>query len=343
MPRRDSWRNRRQFSLAGWVAVLLVAMILSGCGSQLIVDPGPMARAPQMLGGHVVTRDGLALPMRHWSAKGRTSAVILALHGFNDYSAFIKDAAAYFAERGIAVYAYDQRGFGAAPFAGRWFETERFLTDARDITRIIGDRHPGVPLYLLGESMGGAVVMSMLAETPMEPQVAGAILSATAVWGRATMPWYQTSLLWIASNVAPRMHLTGRGLKIKPSDNIEMLRELGRDPLVIKGANVAAIHGLVDLMDLALASAPRFRSRALILYGAKDEIVQAAPTRTMMARLPDDAKEPPRIAVYDAGYHMLLRDLQAEDVWRDIVSWIDAPMAPLPSGADKASAAFFKK
>ncbi len=334
-------RERRRLPLAGGVAALLVAIVLSGCSRQLIVDPGPMARLPQMLGGHVVTRDGLALPLRHWPAKGPTTAVILALHGFNDYGAFIKDAAAYFAERGIDVYAYDQRGFGAAPFVGRWFETERFLTDARDVTRMIGGRHPGVPLYLLGESMGGAVVMSMLAETPMETEVAGAILSAPAVWGRETMPWYQTSLLWVAANIAPGLHLTGRGLKIQPSDNIEMLRELGRDPLVIKGANVAAIHGLVDLMDLALTSARRFRSPALILYGAKDEIVQAAPTRVMMARLPEDTSEQRRVAVYDAGYHMLLRDLQAETVWQDIVSWIESPAARLPSGADTVSGAFF--
>lgn len=335
-------RERRPFARVGSIAIVLLATLLSGCGQRLIVDPGPMARPPQMLSGHVVTRDGLALPLRHWPSKGQSSAVILALHGFNDYSAFIKDAAAYFAERNIDVYAYDQRGFGAAPFAGRWFETERFLTDARDVSRMIGRRHPGVPLYLLGESMGGAVVMSMLAETPMETDVAGAILSAPAVWGRETMPWYQTSLLWIASNLAPGMHLTGRGLKIQPSDNIEMLRELGRDPLVIKGANVAAIHGLVDLMDLALASAPQFRSRALILYGAKDEIVQAAPTRTMMARLPDNGADPRRVAVYDAGYHMLLRDLQAESVWKDIVAWIENPGQPLPSGADTAADAFFK-
>lgn len=338
MPRHD-----RDGKLGtGGLSILVLVLMLSGCASRLTVDPGPMDRAAQMPGGHIVTRDGLTLPVRHWRAETETKAVIVALHGFNDYSAFIKDAAVYFAARGIDVYAYDQRGFGAAPFAGSWFETKRYLTDLRDAVRLVGARHPGTPLYLLGASMGGAVVMSMLAETPMESRVAGAILSAPAVWGRETMPWYQTALLRIASTLAPRMHLTGRGLKIQPSDNIEMLRELGRDPLVIKGANVAAIHGLVDLMDLALASAANFRSRALILYGSRDEIVQALPTRTMMARLPDDTDSLRRVAVYGNGYHMLLRDLQAETVWRDIAAWIAAPDQDLPSGAETEASAFFK-
>lgn len=315
---------------------------MSACGPRLIVDPGPMARAPQMLGGHVVTRDGLALPLRHWTAAGDGHAVILALHGFNDYSKFIDDAAAYFAARGIDVYAYDQRGFGAAPFAGKWFETERYLTDARDVADLIRDLHPNVPLYLLGESMGGAVAMSLLAEHRMGGDIDGAILSAPAVWGRKTMPWYQTSLLWIAARLTPGMHLTGRGLKITPSDNIEMLRALGRDPLIIKGADVAAINGLVDLMDRALEAANHFDAKALILYGARDEIVRPGPTRAMLERLPDVPEGRRTFAVYDTGYHMLLRDLQAETVWADIVAWTRDPGKPLPSGADTAGLTFRK-
>ena len=42
-------------------------------------------------------------------------AVILALHGFNDYSNAFAMPARLWAERGIASYAYDQRGFGGAP------------------------------------------------------------------------------------------------------------------------------------------------------------------------------------------------------------------------------------
>ena len=42
-------------------------------------------------------------------------AVILAVHGFNDYSHAFADFGAYAASQGIAVHAYDQSGFGANP------------------------------------------------------------------------------------------------------------------------------------------------------------------------------------------------------------------------------------
>ena len=119
-----------------------------------------------------------------------------------------------------------------------------------------------------------------------------------------------------------------------------MLRALGRDPLVIKATRVDAINGLVDLMDLALAAAPRLDSPSLILYGGQDEIIQPGPTRTMLARLPAAPAPARRIAVYPGGYHMLLRDLDAAVVWGDIAAWIADPDRPLPSGAEAPAKAF---
>src|SRR5690606_12051858 len=91
---------------------------------------------------------------------------------------------------------------------------------------------------------------------------------------------------------------------------------------------------LVDLMDAALASSPAFGARSLILYGERDELVPKEPTALMLSRLPAEADRQ-RLAVYPDGWHMLLRDLQAEVAWNDIRTWIFDPAAPLPSGADR--------
>ncbi len=129
------------------------------------------------------------------------------------------------------------------------------------------------------------------------------------------------------------MTFTGRGLGIKPSDNIEMLRALGRDPLVIKETRVDAIKGLVDLMDDATASAPKLTAPMLFLYGERDELIPLGATRRFLEALPPEA--PRTLAYYPAGFHMLLRDLEAPVVWKDVAAWIDNPEAPLPSGADR--------
>jgi hypothetical protein len=43
-----------------------------------------------------------------------------------------------------------------------------------------------------------------------------------------------------------------------------------------------------------------------------------------------------RTALYPQGYHLLLRDLQAEIPWTDITAWIANQQSSLPSGAEIA-------
>jgi acylglycerol lipase len=318
--------------------LLLLALAAAGC-APVVALPGPAIAAPTIADAGLVAPDGAKLPLRIWRPEGEAvpSAVIIALHGFNDYRNFFSAPGTWFAARGIQSYAYDQRGFGEAPNRGLWPGVRALADDLKAAVHAVRKRHPGTPLFLLGESMGGAVIMTAMAG-PQPPAVDGVILVAPAVWGRASMPWYQTTALWLAVHTLPGGQVTGRNLGIKPSDNIDMLKALGRDPLVIKQSRVDAVYGLVNLMDRAMASASSLHAPALVLYGAKDQLIPPAVVREMTARLPANAHGRRRVVYYPDGYHMLLRDLQAETVWRDIAAWMADPRAPLPSGAEEQAA-----
>jgi alpha-beta hydrolase superfamily lysophospholipase len=315
------------------MAVAAVLLTLISC-APLQAPAGPDVAAPVLHQARLVAADGAELPLRSWLPQaGPPDAVLIALHGFNDYSNFFEGPGRWLASRGIACYAYDQRGFGGAPNRGLWPGSEALASDLRAAVKLVRARHPGTPLYLFGESMGGAVVMTTMAR-PDRPAVDGIILSAPAVWGRSSMPWYQTTALWLGVHTFPWSRLTGRNLGIVVSDNTEMLKALGRDPMVIKGTRIDAIYGLVNLMDEAMASAPILDERMLMLYGARDPLIPAGAMREMLERLPAEAADRRRLALYPEGYHMLTRDLQGETVWRDIDAWLADPNAPLPSGAD---------
>src|SRR5262249_27059446 len=152
---------------------------------------------------------------------------------FNDYSNAFDGAGEAWAQEGIATYAYDQRGFGAAPERGLWPGRGALAADAATAAQILRGLYRGVPLYLLGESMGGAVaVVALTGESgTVVPVVDGVILMAPGVWGRPTMGVLPRLALWVGVRLAPGLTLSGRGLEIKPSDNIAMLRALARDPL----------------------------------------------------------------------------------------------------------------
>jgi alpha-beta hydrolase superfamily lysophospholipase len=318
-------------------APVLALLLLAACAPRLAPGgPGLDAEdpAPGLTRDALITHDGLRLPVRRWTPDGEVKLIVLALHGFNDYSNAFENAGSYLAARGILTVAYDQRGFGEAPHRGRWAGVEAMTADVGTAARSLSELYPGLPTYLLGDSMGGAVVLAALAgDDP--PPADGIVLAAAAVWGRETMPWYQRAALWLGAHTVPWGNVSGRGLDIQASDNIEMLRALGRDPLVIKQTRVDAVYGLVNLMDAALASAPNVRLPALLLYGEKDEIIPMEPTLAFWRDIPRTDDVPQRMALYETGWHMLLRDLQAEIVLADVAHWVRRPDLPLPSGADR--------
>lgn len=288
---------------------------------------------------------GKCCRLHHWApdgdVQGPQEAVMVAVHGFNDYGRFFEEFALYLADEGIPSYAYDQRGFGANSDAGLWAGVDAYPQDLRDVVAAVRSRHADVPLFVFGESMGGGVTMLAATESP-GLDVDGIILAAPAIWGRETMPFYQRWLLDLSAHVAPGLQLTGEGLGIQPSDNIEMLRAMSQDPLVIKKTRIDSVYGVVNLMDRALEVSDRLGPDTLVLYGAKDDVIQEDPTREMLRRFPRATEEDrPRIALYENGYHMLIRDLVAPTIWADILAWMRNREAPLPSGADDAGAAFY--
>jgi acylglycerol lipase len=289
----------------------------------VLAPHGLDSATPALASEYFLTRDGEKLPLRVWGSD-HPSAVIVGLHGMSDYSNAFAMPGEWWAKRDIATLAYDQRGFGQSNNGGLWAGGDalrRDLDDAVDAARL---RYPGVPIFALGESMGGAVVLSALASSD-PPKADGVILVAPAVWSRADMPLSYRAALWMTAHTMPWLHVSGSGLKIWPSDNVPMMRALARDPLFQHKTRTDAVWGLVNLMDEA-RHAPDLLARVppiLFLYGKNDQVIPAEPTEAVIKALGERAE----VHRYDHGYHMLLRDLDAETVWQDVANWIKRPEA----------------
>lgn len=269
--------------------------------------------------GFFVTRDGLRLPLRHWDAI-RPVAIVVALHGMSDYSQAFDLPGPWWAAHGVSVYAYDQRGFGAAPNPGLWGGAPAMRDDLADVVAAMRTKFPKIPVYALGESMGGAVVLTALA-SPHPPRVDGAILVAPAVWSTKDMPLSYRVVLWIGAHVIPGLHVSGEGLHIRATDNLIVLRHLAHDPLYQHSARVDQVYGLVKLMSEARRAPGRMRAhpRILFMYGGNDQVIPAEPTKAVAKALDGFTT----VIRYPHGYHMLLRDLDAEPRWNDVLAWIE--------------------
>lgn len=280
--------------------------------------------------------DGARLPLRQWLPAGKPKAVILALHGFNDYSRAFQNLGRALAPQGYAVLAIDQRGFGQSPGRGVW-AAANLRQDAGRFVAAAQAAYPGVPLILLGESMGGAVALSAIAsgDVPAD-SLRGLILSAPAVWGGETFNPIYRAPLWMLAHISPDTVLTGQGLKILPSDNIPMLMALAHDPSVIHGSRADAVLGLVSMMDAGQEAGGKQPKDlpVLVLYGERDQVVPPWPVARLMEKCEATGGTHCRAVRYGNGYHMLLRDLQAERPIQDIAAWLADPAAKLPSGEE---------
>ena len=317
------------------IPVLLVSLMsLSVCSNPKIqTNEKAVVHHSRLTSESALMSDGYRLPMKVWPSTGETVVVVLAMHGFNDYSNAFDAAARSFANDRITTYAIDQRGFGMTEQRGIWAGHATMQSDLIATVNMLCKKHSGLPLFLLGESMGSAVILSAMQQLELTC-LQGVILSAPAVWGWQSMPWWQTLPLRFFAHTMPEVTVTGEGMDIHPSDNVEMLRALGSDPLIIKETRIDAIYGLTDLMQAAMENSEALSLPALILYGEHDEIITASAFCEMLKKLPGSMTSHWRLLLYSNGYHMLSRDLQGEVVIRDMVTWIHDRGASMPSGEE---------
>jgi len=316
--------------LSGWW--LAGILLLAGCATPYTQPAASDSVTPALHPDHAVMADGYVLPLSVWRPPAGVAvrAVVLGLHGLNDYRRAFATVGPYLAARGIVTYAYDQRGFGETRGAGLWHGGPRLVADMRTMAKLLRAAYPRRPLYAIGQSLGGAVLLSAVRPTP--PDVDGMVLVAPAVWARGTMPLLQRLSLWLAAHTTPAATVTGGFLHISPSDNDAMLRALHDDPLMIKATRIDVLYGTAQLMDQAYAAASGLFIPTLLLYGRHDQIIPRQPVCDMVKKLPRGPQRRWRMAYYPDGYHMLTRDLQRETVLADIAAWLLNPGAALPSG-----------
>ncbi|MEO1251655.1 MAG: alpha/beta fold hydrolase [Pseudomonadota bacterium] len=296
----------------------LIAFVISSLSACVSYPDAPAPIASPVLAGNVLqTGDGQLLAARAWRAE-KPKAILVALHGMNDYShTFAMAAPWWMQDADITVYAIDQRGFGGSPAFGRWVGGETLKADLRAAVEAARAAHPGLPIFVLGHSMGAAVIMAAEADAPLGAD--GLILAAPGVWGGDALPPSHRLAANVAATIAPGKTLTGERAGRQPTDNIEVLREMAADPKVIKETRLDAVLGVVRIMGEAFDNAEKVCTDALVLIGARDDIIPHKAMESAAGRLCGAVD----IHRYPEGWHLLFRDHQREAVWRGVAGWIE--------------------
>ncbi|MEM9900958.1 MAG: alpha/beta fold hydrolase [Pseudomonadota bacterium] len=293
-------------------ALLGGMLSLAGCGPRPLGAPEPLG-AVRLEAGQIEGEGGTALALSAWAPAGRPRAMILALHGYGDTAQTTYDAAARFwAARGLLTYGYDHRGFGENATRRQWPGAEILAADAVAIAAALRARHPGLPLTVIGHSMGGGVALAAAGEGLAADRL---VLAAPAIAGGRNLSPALRAGGWALGAFTPNRRFTGDGVvSLQPSDNIAAMRAAAESPWHYSDASGRELWGLVRVSDRAARAAPRVRQPTLTLMGEKDEYIPVGAVRAVHEQIAGAEG----FVLYPEGWHWLFRDLQAEAVWRDV-------------------------
>ncbi len=293
--------------------------------------------------------DGQDVPLCQWLPATTARGVVLVSHGMSEYAARYDRFALALNAAGYAVYAHDHRGHGAqAAQEGRlgWFAEEegwdRVVADLHTVRCHAEAAHPGLPLVVLGHSMGSFIVRAyflrhgeglaglVLSSTGYRQRWLAAILRKLAAWDGRRRGWQQASpfmakLVFGSFNLAFMPTRTRMDWLSRDSTEVDAYIAdplCGGDPapglwhdlfggIIAMEAGEAAGQGLPkDCPVYLLAGSRDPVSQGKLALGQLARRYRAAGLRDVETR------------VYPGGRHEMLNESNRDQVMADLLGWL---------------------
>ena len=264
--------------------------------------------------------DGGNLAVQDWPAAETVAprGMVLLVHGLGEHAGRYHHVAQRLNRRGFAVRGYDQYGHGESDgVRGALPRESRLVEDLIDVISSTRKRmQAGVPLILLGHSLGGLVAALLVAfdRVPVE----GLVLSSPAFAVRLNP--LQKLLLGTLPQYAP--HFTvGSGLKPE---------FLSRDPAVVAAYRAdRRVHDrlsarlgafIAETGPKLVAHAPRWKVPTLLLYAGQDKLVDPAGSHAFAADAPKDVVSS---RCFPNLFHEVFNEPDNEPVFETLTQWLD--------------------
>jgi alpha-beta hydrolase superfamily lysophospholipase len=271
--------------------------------------------------GYFDAADGRRLYEQHWLPEGAPVAHLVIVHGFAEHSSRYAYTAEALVQRGYAVHALDLRGHGRSDGDRAYVRSmSEYLLDVRAFLGRVRERANGAPVFLLGHSMGGAVVALWLCVD--RPDVRGALLSGAVLPSKPTIGsrvqrWISLALGRIASRL-PMVKLNAADVSRDP----EEVAKYDSDPLIYRGRIRAGLAAaMTRALDRVKRDTPNIQLPLLIMHGTADALAKPEGSIEFHERVGSADKT---LKLYEGLYHEILNEPERDRVIADIAAWMDA-------------------
>jgi len=301
-------------ALIGIAAFIYLPGAMAATGS----DPELLPQSSNEVVAHSIERNRKPVIIS-WQAR-KPKAILIAIHGFGLHKAAYEQFAQQMQQRGISTYALDVRGFGG------WMQSDgsspvsfsKTLEDLRLLVRLIRVENSNAPVFLVGESMGGAIALAFSAENPS--LVDGVISSAPA---NGRFKPIRTAL-----RIGADFLLTGGGkinldnvLVERASKNEELRKSWESDEQAKLKVTLRELLRFRKFMKETRGLARTIKQTpVLVVQGQMDKLVKPSSTEKLFRELPTRDKE---LLVVENGEHLTLEEGQFDKSLLDSIEvWI---------------------
>jgi len=270
--------------------------------------------------GTITSYDGLTIYHQSWLPEGEPKAAVMLIHGLGEHSGRYGHVAARLNEAGYAVHALDHRGHGKSEGKRVYVKSyDEFMADLIQFRGLVEGQHPGLPLFALGHSMGGNLVMGHVLDH--QDGLAGIVLSGPALKVGDELSPAKITIFKSVARVAPGLRPEGLSAEAISRDPA-VVAAYQADPLVYNGKIAAGLGAaLIDAMDTFPDRYATLTVPILIMHGTEDRLTNIEGSREL-ERSATDADVTAHY--YDGLYHEVFNEPEQDRVLGDLVAWLDA-------------------
>ncbi len=268
----------------------------------------------------LTTPDGLTLHLEAWPVVDSKAGVVL-VHGYGEHCGRYTHVAQALNNAGYSVTSFDHRMHGKSDGQPRAYVTdiETMVADLKQVWDKAKAEIGNKPMFLIGHSMGGAVVTRFTVQYQAEMQ--GLVTSGAAVLSSESLPAFLVTTVKAVSKFLPTLP-TPKINSTYLSHDPQIPQQYDRDPLVYHGTmKLASIAALAHNGEVVLKQAPDLKLPILVLHGEADKVVPMQCSQVFYAKAGSADKT---LKIYPGLYHEIFNELEKEMVLTTVINWLDA-------------------
>jgi len=265
--------------------------------------------------------DGTPFYVQGWEPEVQPKAVVVLVHGLGEHTGRYAHVGQALTDAGYVLVGFDLRGHGKSGGARGHFPSLDVVTqDIRQFFQFVSQRHPNLPQFLYGHSLGG--LLSLTYAVQNKAMLKGVMVTGSALRSALQEQKAKIAMANILGTLMPAMTIPSGLDATTISRDKAVVDKYVRDPLVHDKTSLGLGKSALTAIDACFARAREFAYPLLIMHGKADKLTYASGSEDF-ARLAGEKNKDVTLKIWDGLYHEIHNEPEQAEVFKVMIEWLD--------------------